>query len=369
MRRLAVLIFPFTILFLFALAIRFIARFFGAALALDNYWMMYLLFGGTLLFTFVSIPTQINAMTRRGSSIFKVAGVLLGFLMYLLQSCLVFELLTYWVPMSAVAKAGFALTTAILLSLYGIWNAWHLRIKEQNIRLAGLTKPIRAIHLTDTHLGHYRGAEEMIKIVKRINEIPDLDVVFFTGDLFDSTIQLKKECMDPLKALKVPVYFVAGNHDIYTGLQAINDYLREIGVRVLENEVALWGELQIVGLRYMMSHQGENNPHVRPGMPTIKSVLPQLPIDENKVSILLHHGPAGIRFANEAGIDLYLAGHTHGGQLFPANLIARLLFEHTVGLKDFNGTQVYVCSGSGTFGPPMRIGTNSQMTLLTLSPA
>ena len=89
---------------------------------------------------------------------------------------------------------------------------------------------------------------------------------------------------------------------------------------------------------------------------------------KNSPLILLHHGPAGIKYAAEAGVDLYLAGHTHGGQMFPATLVARAIFEYNKGLHKFRNTYIHVCEGTGTFGPPMRVGTISEMTILNLIP-
>jgi len=84
--------------------------------------------------------------------------------------------------------------------------------------------------------------------------------------------------------------------------------------------------------------------------------------------VLLHHSPDGIKYANQHGVDLYLAGHTHAGQLFPIKYIAKLIFDYNKGLRDYNGTKIYVSQGAGTFGPPMRVGTISELTLLKLKP-
>jgi predicted MPP superfamily phosphohydrolase len=92
-------------------------------------------------------------------------------------------------------------------------------------------------------------------------------------------------------------------------------------------------------------------------------------INENQPTVLLHHGPDGIKYANKAGVDLYLAGHTHAGQLWPATHVAKMIFEYNKGLRTFEDTQVYVSQGTGTFGPPMRVGTQSELTILNIKPA
>ena len=101
---------------------------------------------------------------------------------------------------------------------------------------------------------------------------------------------------------------------------------------------------------------------------TIEEVLPTLKVDRDRASLLLHHNPVGIEYAAENGINLYLAGHTHAGQMFPATLIAKMMFEFNKGLYRYNDTtQIYVSQGSGTFGPPMRLGTHSEVTILNLT--
>jgi predicted MPP superfamily phosphohydrolase len=193
-------------------------------------------------------------------------------------------------------------------------------------------------------------------------------VVFFTGDLLDGKIGLVEESMQPLKDLNAPIYFVEGNHDKYTGVNAIKKYLTDIGVNVLTNEVADWNGLQIIGLNHMIADSTAYDMHAEQGRLSVRTALETLEFDESKPVILLHHGPAGIKHATNAGVDLYLAGHTHGGQIFPATLVARAIFEYNKGLHRYQDTYVYVCQGTGTFGPPMRVGTKSEMTILTLKP-
>ena len=144
--------------------------------------------------------------------------------------------------------------------------------------------------------------------------------------------------------------------------------MRETGVTVLENEVTHFSQLQIIGLNHLRADDNSFNMHANGNGATIENTFPTLNIFKGKPTILLHHSPDGIKYANEYGVDLYLAGHTHGGQLFPIKYIANLLFEYNRGLYDFNGTRIFVSQGAGTFGPPMRVGTKSEITVLTLKP-
>jgi len=195
-----------------------------------------------------------------------------------------------------------------------------------------------------------------------------VDVIFITGDLFDGKIRLNDENLEPLKQLTAPVYFVEGNHDGYTGASNIKARLRRIGVHVLENQLVKLEDFQLIGLNHMLADENALDMHGSGEHATIRSVMADMEIDRTTPSILLHHSPDGMKYVNEKGIDLYLAGHTHAGQLFPINYLNDLLFAYNKGLHNYNGTQIYVSHGAGTFGPPMRVGTRSEITMIKLKP-
>ena len=308
-----------------------------------------------------------NSMSTIGSIIYQTAAITLGVMLYVLISVLfidLFRLFTNWQPQTY----GFiAISLALLVSVYGIWNSTKLKISRIEIPVSGLSKEIHAMHLSDIHIGHFRGKDFLQKIVEKTNSI-DPDVVFLTGDLFDGRINLNEENIQPLKQLKAPVFFVEGNHDIYTGVRAIKSLLRKNDILVLENEMVNWDGVQIIGLNHMMADHNSVNIHASKVGPTIENVLQNLPVIKDEPSILLHHSPDGIQYASDNGIDLYLSGHTHAGQLFPINYISDKLFDYNRGLHNFNGTRIYVSEGAGTFGPPMRIATKSEITFIKLVP-
>jgi len=345
------------------LAKRF-AFFFNA----DGTTWFYVLFVLLTLFMIGGTMAFINSTSFIGHILFGAAAILLGFTLYLLISTLAVDVLGIFLKLKPLTTGLIAIAIGAFISIYGIWKATDLKISEITIPMQGITKPIKAVHLTDTHLGHFRGAKYLQNIVNVINQ-QNPDIVFFTGDLLDSKYQLKPESIDPLKNLNAPVYFVEGNHDEYTGVQAIKDYLKSIGVNVMENEITNWGELQIVGLTYMLPDENSVSPHADPNGPNIKKVLSEMEIDKEKPTVLLHHGPDGIKYANEHGVDLYLAGHTHGGQMWPATYVSNAIFDYNKGLHDFKGTKIYVCQGTGTFGPPMRVGTESELAIVNIIPS
>lgn len=345
----------------------YLARRFAMYFNFESVTVFYFIFSAITIFMIGGVMGATNSVSSLGHFVFSLAAVTMGYVLYLLISTIAVDLISLFIKTRPMYYGIAALSLAAVISSYGIWNAKQIKQTEVDIAMEGLKQPIRAAHVTDTHLGHFRGGKNLQKIVNMINE-QKVDVVFFTGDLLDSKIQLKNESMDPLASLDAPVYFVEGNHDEYTGIKAIKRYLNSIGVVVLQNEVTHFGELQIIGLDFMLADENTSSPHAAPGGPTIQKVLESLPIRKDTPTVMLHHGPDGIKYANKAGVDLYLAGHTHAGQLWPITYIAKMIFEVNKGLHNFNGTKVYVSQGTGTFGPPMRVGTNAELTFLNLQP-
>lgn len=308
-----------------------------------------------------------NTTSSFGSLIYILAALTMGTFLYLFLSVLLVDIVRIFTNFSPKTYGLATLTLTFLVVVGGILNAWNFRITNQEIKLKGLKSEMRAMHLSDIHIGHFRGEKYMQRLVDKTNK-QNVDVVFITGDLFDGRINLTREDLAPLKDLNAPVYFVDGNHDKYTGVKTIKSMLREIDVHVLDNEVTHFSELQIIGLNHMAADNKKFNMHASAKDATIESTLKSLNIFNNKPTVLLHHSPDGIKYANQHGIDLYLAGHTHAGQLFPVKYIAHLLFDYNKGLHNYKDTQIYVSQGVGTFGPPMRVGTISEMALLTLKP-
>ncbi len=343
----------------------YLSRRFAFYFGLDSARPFYYVFGGLILFMIGGLIAFTNIDSSFGTLVYQVAAITMGFMLYLLISVLLVDLVSLVVKVSPVYLGIAVLALSTSVSGYGIWNAFNVRLTEQKIALPGLQQNIKAMHLTDIHIGHFRGKDFLQSVVDRTNAA-DVDVVFMTGDLFDGKIALKRENVEPLLDLKAPIYFIEGNHDNYTGVEQIKADLRSIGVKVLENEVAEFRGIQVIGLNHMLADNESANMHAVANGKTVKSVLDSLPIRDDKPSILLHHGPDGIKYAQQHGVDLYLAGHTHAGQLFPANIVANWMFEYNRGLHDYKGTKVFVSEGVGTFGPPLRIGTKSEMVILNL---
>lgn len=335
--------------------------------SIESSKLLYAVFPPMTLLMFFGMMPLSNTTNSLGSLIYILAALIMGTLLYLTLSVMLVDLVKLFTSYSPKTYGFAAIAITFLVVIGGILNAWNIRVTNQDIKLEGLSNGIRVAHLSDIHIGHFRGKKFVQKIVDKTNR-QKVDVVFITGDLFDGRINLTKEDLAPLTKLNAPVYFVDGNHDKYTGVKTIKTMLRDIDVQVLENEVTHFSELQIIGLNHMAADSKSFNMHASANGVTIETTLNSINLFKNKPTILLHHSPDGIKYANQHGVDLYLAGHTHAGQLFPVKYIAHLLFDYNKGLHDYKGTKIFVSQGIGTFGPPMRVGTKSELVVLNLMP-
>ncbi len=323
-----------------------------------------LLLVATFVFTFGGASAWTNNAICH--ILFCIFSTLLGVLLYLLLIMIVVDIVQLFAHFSPRIFGTIVSILTTVICTGGIINAFTPRLTPVSVELSNLQQPVRAVLLTDTHLGHFRGQHHLQKIVRKVNAAKP-DIIFFTGDCFESPYNLNLRTLEPLKQLSAPIYFVAGNHDGYVGTDSVKALLRQVGVHVLETETVEDHGLQIVGLDYMRAdEQDGNSMHAPVGDATIESVCKELIHKGDLPLVVLHHNPCGGEYLEKAGVDLYLAGHTHGGQLYPLIWINDRLFQFNRGLYRLGNMQAYTSCGSGTFGPPMRIGTRSEITVMEM---
>ena len=325
----------------------------------------YYIFSGALVFMIVGLAGFTNSNSFTGSIVYQSAALLMGFLLYYILSVLAVHLASVFINFSPQTSGYISIGLTILIFSYGIWNSFNTRITRMELDMPGLDKPVRIAHLTDIHIGHFRTEKTLKKIVDKTNS-ENPDIVVITGDLFDGSIRVNGIASAPLKEFDVPVLFVNGNHDGYSGLKSVFNTMVESGVMILQNEVTEINGIQFIGLNHMNADSSTPGMHTGAG-PTIKDVLEKIKVSREKPAVLLHHSPDGVEYAQKAGADLYLAGHTHGGQTFPITLLNNLIFKYNKGLYDFKGMKIFVSKGIGTFGPPMRVGSKSEIVILDLN--
>jgi len=362
-------LFPFLML-LFFLGILtgsnlLLSRRIGWIFSIENLLWLHILFAVVPVFMIAGLIGLSNKTGTAGHLLYGFAAILTGAMLYLVLSFVLLELVHLVIPLQPKVYGTAAFGLTLVISLYGIWNATQTRLREIEIPTDGLQSEVRIMQFSDVHIGHFRSVKFMQKLVD-MAKAGEPDFVVITGDLFDGRYHLSLSTLEPLKQFDIPVYFVEGNHDGYTGVKQIKQMLRETGVRVLENEVVAESGISLAGLDHMRADADSRTMHAMQDGSTIRQVLDGMKIDPDRPSVLLHHSPDGVNYASDKGIDLYLAGHTHAGQLFPITYVNDLIFKYNRGLNQYNGTYIYVSPGAGTFGPPMRVGTSGEITLIRL---
>lgn len=300
--------------------------------------------------------------------LYLFTGYLISFYLFVLLALVIQHVVqTVWRPAGGKWGGIAVLVVALLATGVGALSARHFVVKEDAIRIAGLTRGLKVMHISDVHLGHHRGGTYLAQIVAETNRRrPDFIVI--TGDLLDSNAALLPGVLDPLGDFAAPVYYVGGNHENDIDTARALQLIAAQGVHVLHNAVVETHGIQLIGLDYMKPDADTFDMHPSTDTRTIRDVMHSLRLDATKPSVVLHHSSVGVGYIEQAGIKLMLAGHTHGGQMFPVTWIADLLFPFNRGLYREGGTQIYVSQGVGTFLVPLRLGSANEINLLHLLP-
>ena len=242
------------------------------------------------------------------------------------------------------------------------------RVIEQEIKLGGkLPGPFNGLtiaQISDLHVGPTikKGyVENVVDKISRIN--PDMIVV--TGDLIDGSIKHLRNDLAPLGDLNAlhGVYFVTGNHEYYSGVDYCLDHVDKLGMTNLINEnILITKNKENIVLAGITDFSAGN---IKPSHFS-NPALALNGVSKDLVRILLAHQPNSIHDVHKAGADLQISGHTHGGQFWPFNIPTSLANAYLAGHYDHLGTQIYVNRGTGYWGPPLRIGIPSEITLFKL---
>ena len=261
---------------------------------------------------------------------------------------------------------------ALAVTLIGFVNARRVaRVVKVEVPIAGLPRELHGYsiaQISDIHVGPTIRRPYLNAIVTKVNALQP-DAIAVTGDLVDGSVQRLALHTAPLARLSAPdgAFFVTGNHEYYSGVDQWVAEVRRLGLRVLMNEhvirrrggakVMMAGVTDYTAQHFDPTHRSD--PHLAAaGAP-----------DDVAVKVLLAHQPRSAPAAADAGFDLQLSGHTHGGQFFPWNLFVPLQQPFVAGLNRVRSLWVYTSRGTGYWGPPKRFGAPSEITLVRLVPA
>ncbi|MFD4239424.1 metallophosphoesterase [Streptomyces sp. NPDC058542] len=233
------------------------------------------------------------------------------------------------------------------------------RITVPLARLPRSAHGFRIAVVSDIHIGPILGRAHTRRIVDTINATSP-DLVAVVGDLVDGSVADLGSAAEPLAALRARhgSFFVTGNHEYFSGAEQWVDHVRELGLIPLENARV---EIQGFDLAGVNDIAGETEGQG----PDFGRALGDR--DRGRAAVLLAHQPVVIHDAVEHGVDLQLSGHTHGGQLWPGNLLAELANPTVAGLERYGDTQLFVSRGAGAWGPPVRVGAPSDITVVELA--
>lgn len=249
------------------------------------------------------------------------------------------------------------ITLLAWVALAGYAHRAALTVHEHRLEIhaPALRRPVRLVQLSDVHIGS-RSPALLEELVRRATELAP-DAVVITGDLIDAS-DIADDALGALKHLPMPVVMCLGNHERYTRLDRTLALIEGAGVQVLRDSAYRLGEVSLLGL------DDRDRPDALPA--ALRQAMNGDP--DSTCRVLLYHRPDGWSAARAAGVPLMLAGHTHGGQIWPFGLAVRRAYPHSLGRFDADGCTLYVSPGAGTWGPTLRLGTRSEITLVTLSP-
>jgi predicted MPP superfamily phosphohydrolase len=275
-------------------------------------------------------------------------------------------------PVDFDRRALFGLGAAtVITTIFGIHqaNAGPV-VRRVEIPLRNLPENFngfKIVQISDLHVGPTIGLDYTQNVVNIANSL-QADLIALTGDFVDGTVEDLIADLMPISQLKAPhgTFFVTGNHEYYWNATAWMKEFTQLGATVLANEhqlitrdghsIVLAGVTDYSTRAHPVAGQASDPKKALEGAP------------EGLTKILLAHQPASYEMAHEAGFDLQLSGHTHAGQYFPFSLMIRFFQKFYKGLNRYESLWIYVNSGTGYWGPPLRTGVPSEITLITLRP-
>ncbi|HUU28203.1 MAG TPA: metallophosphoesterase [archaeon] len=319
-----------------------------SALAVPLAWTGYIWMGFSFLFIIFSLVLDFYQLS------IKAGGRLLGFD----PSAIMLPAPSYSVLV--------AVTAALAAAVYGIVAARQINVEWVRIQTAKLDKisePFRIVQITDLHLGLLSDEALVRRLVETIESVSP-DVVVSTGDLVDMQPDNLDRFADLLHGLKPRCgkFAVTGNHEAYAGLDKALAVTQRAGFRMLSFEgVKAGGVINIVGVDDPAVSSRTNKDKLAES-----DVLQSL--TEAEFTVLLKHQPV-VDPGSMQHFDLQLSGHTHGGQIFPFNLLTRLVYHRKTGLSPVGDKAwLYLSRGAGTWGPPMRFLAPPELTVIELLP-
>ena len=260
----------------------------------------------------------------------------------------------------------FVVLISSVIIFIGYLNTRKISVKSLSLEITrkqSALAELNAVVLSDIHLSTINGEKLLSQIVDKINELKP-DIVFIPGDIVDDRAKtLKGEgigvSLSKIKS-KYGVFASTGNHEFINGINGTSKFITENGITLIRDSSLLIVDSFILAAR----DDASKNSFAEQRRKSLDEIISNA--DQNYPIILLDHTPFKLEEAEKSGVNLQLSGHTHHGQMFPLNFITKLIYEVSWGYKKRNNTHYYVSCGVGTWGPPVRLGSESEIVNLKI---
>lgn len=337
-------------------------------------WFWSILF--VVAFSYIAARFKLPKALAPVSRLLKIVG---SYYIFLFEMAVIFTLIADIAGVAiyaaggnvdAYAKAAGAVIVVLFLLLLalGTRNAFSPVVRQYELTVdkeGGAAKTWSIAVASDIHLGNIIGNRHLRKLIDRVEAMKP-DLILLPGDVIDDSIEpfLRNNMSQTLGELKAKygVFAILGNHEYYGGhIPEYIEEVRKVGIRVMQDEVAeIADSLYIVGRKDKTAEAQKLG-----GRKPVAELVEGL--DHSKPILLLDHQPTMFQQAADAGVDLMLSGHTHRGQFAPNHWITRRVFELDWGYMRKQAMHVIVSSGFGLWGPPIRIGSRSEIIHVTLN--
>lgn len=287
-------------------------------------------------------------------------------LVIIILPCLgLYDIISYHIPNLYLYWITAVIIFIIGAILYGTYNAKNIKVNTYDITIPKKSpiKNLNIVFLSDIHLGNKVNNKRLKQIVDKINSL-NPDMVIIGGDIIDDTIgpYIKQNMSETLKKIRAPygVYAVLGNHDgNYKGQTNVVKNLEAGGMKVLLDEY-----VKINDSFYLVGRMDNNMPRGGPKRKNLAEILEG--VDASLPVMVIDHNPAKFMEAKKQNADLQLSGHTHAGQFFPISLVTKSIFATHWGYLKMDNFHLIVSSGAATWGPPLRIGSHSEIVKVNI---
>lgn len=318
------------------------------------FWILAFSLFASMAFRNASIPSSVLGFMYNAGSVWMV------FLLYSVLLLIAADIAGIFIP-SVHPAMRFVFPATCCLLIYGYLNYRSPHVEEVEVRLEKSLEcgTLTAVCISDVHLGFGTGPKALERYVRLINDQKP-DVIFIAGDLIDNSIEpvVNQPFAEVLDKLEAPsgIYMVPGNHEYISDIDACAGYLKEhTRIRLLRDSVVtLPCGLQIVGRDDRANKRRE----------PLKDLL--LKTDADRPVIVLDHQPYGLAETDSLGVDIQLSGHTHRGQVWPLTVLVDRMYEQSHGYRKWNHSHIFVSSGLSLWGPPFRIGSDSDLFVMKI---